>query len=130
MRTYGRTWDVLSGVPTWVVVETDANGFNDYVWATTLCQCLQLNINESPFYSTWGIPAQPSVVQNVFPDFYVSLMQQRFAPHFAALIIAKLPTPAGSPFPLYQVNITTNFGAKIQQPVGQSVPPNANPPAP
>jgi len=115
MRTYGRialnplTPDVL----TWVEVDTDANGYNDYVWLTTLIQCFKLNLGESPFWGDWGIPAKPSVVQQVFPDYYVALMQQRFAQYFAALIIAKIP---GS-VPTYQVNATTHQGAKFQMTV-------------
>lgn len=108
MRTYGRVYDEF-GVPTWIVVETDANGHNDYVWATTLVQVLKLNLGESPFYGNYGIPAHPSVVQQVFPDFYVARTQQQFSQFFASLIVAKqnLPTPT------YQISITTNAGVKM-----------------
>lgn len=110
MRTYGRTWDnSVPPRPTWQVVETDAQGFNDLVWAVTLCQCLLLNLGESPFYANYGIPAKPSVVQQVFPDFNVALTQQQFAPHFASLIVSK----QGLPTPTYKINITTNAGVKI-----------------
>ena len=37
MRIWGRTYNEL-GQSTWVAVETDANGFNDYVYATNLIQ--------------------------------------------------------------------------------------------
>lgn len=107
MRTYGRVKNP-DGTLRWVVVSTDPDGSNDYVWLTTLAQCLLLNLGESPFYGNSGIPAQQSVIQQIFPDFYVSLTQQQFAPHFAALTVAKL---AGTT-PHYRVNATTHQGVK------------------
>jgi len=105
MRVYGR--DVKTG--SWVEVQTDSTGANDYVYITSLVQCLKLNINESPFWANWGIPAQQSVVQQIFPDFYVALMQQRFSPYFAALQITKVQSTT----PTYNVSITTNQGVKM-----------------
>ena len=40
MRTYGRVGQVNGIGGTWVVIETDANGFNDNVYLTTLAQVL------------------------------------------------------------------------------------------
>jgi hypothetical protein len=105
MRTYGR----VGGTGAWTVVETDADGFNDYVYVATLGQCLKLNLNESPFYSSYGIPAKPAVIQQVFPDFYVQMTQQSFAPYFASLIIAKQQSAT----PTYRVDITTQQGVKV-----------------
>jgi hypothetical protein len=105
MRVYGR--DVKTGA--WVEVQTDDTGANDYVYITALVQCLKLNINESPFWANWGIPAQQSVVQQIFPDFYVALMQQRFSPYFASLQITKVQSTT----PTYNVSITTNQGVKM-----------------
>ncbi len=110
MRTYGRIQDILTKQLRWVVVETDSNGFDDYVWITTLCQCLKLNLGESPFYADYGIPAHPSVVSQVQPDFYVARTQQQFAQHFASLIIVK----TSSAPPTYRVNIITNYGTTVQ----------------
>lgn len=109
MRTYGRTTDVLTGVKTWHVVTTDAAGFDDLVWVTTLAQVLQLNLGESPFYGNYGIPAHPSVVQQVFPDFYVLYTQQRFASKFASLLVSKLPLPE----PVYQIQVMTHQGVVL-----------------
>ena len=92
-------------------VQTDANGNNDMVWLTTLCQVLLLNLNESPFYATFGIPAQQSVIQQVFPDYYVSLTQQIFSQFFASLIITKLDSPT----PTYQVLVRTHQGVVINR---------------
>ena len=83
-----RTWGRINGV--WTEVSTDANGNNDLVWLTTLIQVLKLNLNESPFFGNYGLPAHQSVVQQVAPDFYVAQTQQQFAQYFASLIIARV----------------------------------------
>lgn len=107
MRTYGRLY-AEDGTYQWVQISTDENGYNDAVWLTTLAQCLALNLNESPFYATYGIPAQPSIVQQLFPDFYVYQTQSQFSPYFASLIITKLDSPT----PTYRVNATLQSGSK------------------
>ena len=108
MRTYGRIRNP-DGSRTWVLVETDANGFNDMVYVTTLIQCLLLNLGESPFYASYGIPAKPSIVQQIVPDYYVARTQQQFSVFFASLVVAKqLSNP-----PTYRINITTHQGVKI-----------------
>jgi hypothetical protein len=109
MRTYGRVYDA-DGKPTWVQVTTDANGFDDWVWLTTLIQNFKLNLGESPFYANRGIPAKPAVVQQVFPDYYVALTQQFFSPRFASLVIAKQQSAT----PTYRVNVTTHQGVKAE----------------
>jgi len=124
MRTYGRIFAVNPdgsrvkpqppGYPYWVKVTTDANGFNDLVYLVTLCQCFLLNLNESPFYSQYGLPAKDSVVQQVWPDYNVARTQQQFSGYFANLIVAREP---GATAPTYKVNVTTNYGAKISQTV-------------
>lgn len=100
MRTYGRIGTQ------WVQVDTDANGFEDAVWMTTLVQCLKLSIGESPFFGNYGIPAQQSVVTQVFPDFYVAQTQKQFAPLFASLIVTKIENPS----PEYRISVTTQQG--------------------
>lgn len=107
MRIWGRITNP-DGSKTWKVVETDAQGFNDWVYVTNLAQVLLLNLNESPFFADWGIPAQPAVIQQVQPDYYVALTQKRFAPRFAALTVAKLDDPT----PHYRINVTTHQGVK------------------
>lgn len=118
MRTYGRVYFEGDGVtpleePRWVVVETAPDGDNSAVMLLTLIQTLKLNLNESPFWGNYGLPAHPAVVQQVFPDYYVFLTQQRFAPFFASLIVAK----QNSPTPTYRINVTTKQGAKLTQDV-------------
>jgi hypothetical protein len=114
VRTYGRVTDEL-GNKRWVVVTTDANGFNDEVYLTTLAQCLKLNLGESPFFSNYGLPAHESVVTQVFPTFYVMRTQQQFAPFFASLIITQVPGVAADKFhapgPTYNVKAVTHQGA-------------------
>jgi hypothetical protein len=112
MRTYGRTTDEY-GNKTWVVVTTDANGFNDQVYITTLIQCLLLNLGESPFYANYGIPGQQSLITQVMPDYYVLQTQSQFSPYFASLQVAKL----NSADPTYQINIITNSGSKVDETV-------------
>ena len=111
MRTFGRTYDEF-GKATWVEVQTDANGFNDYVYVTALVQELKLNLGESPFWGNRGIPAEPSVVTQIAPDYYTFLMQKRYAPYFMNLLITRLPD---YPTPTYQINITTNQGVQLEQ---------------
>ena len=110
MRTYGRAYNKSDNTYTWVEVNTDANGFNDAVYVTTLIQCLKLNLGESPFNANYGIPAQQSVVTQLFPDMYVMQTQQQFAPHFASIVIAKVPNMLA---PYYNVNILTHLGSTI-----------------
>jgi hypothetical protein len=105
VRTWGRNQD---GV--WEEVTTDANGFNDRIWLVTLCQCLLLNLNESPFWAAMGIPAEQSIIQQVQPDFYVSRMAQYFSQYFASLVVAKLP---GAQNPTYRISVITSQGSKI-----------------
>ena len=112
MRTYGRIPNGAGGL-TWVEVTTDANGYNDDVYLTTLCQVLSLFLNESPFYANYGIPAQQSVMQQIMPDFYASMTQQQFAQFFASLAIARV---SANP-PTYQVNVLTNSGAILTRTV-------------
>ncbi len=93
----------------WVEVSTDANGNNDLVYVTALCQVLQLNLNESPFYANFGIPAIQAVQQQIPPDYYVALTQQAYAPYFASLLISRV----GGVTPTYQINVLTHSGVRI-----------------
>lgn len=79
------------------------------VWVTTLCQVLLLNLGESPFYADYGIPAHPAVIQQVFPDYYVTFTQMKFAQYFASLIVSKVNVPD----PTYNINVTTHNGVKL-----------------
>ena len=108
MRTYGRVSDAY-GRKSWAIVTTDQTGSNDYVWVTTLCQCLRLVLGEDPFNASYGIPAQLSIITQVFPDYYVAQTQMQFAQYFASLSVQKLPLPA----PVYDINVMTNRGVQI-----------------
>ena len=120
MRTYGRTRDVLTGNKTWWVITTDNNGFNDSVYLTTLAQVCKLNLGESPFFANYGIPAHPSVVMQIYPDFYMVRTQQQFAGYFASLIMTPAPISQGAadsddgrPVPAYNISVLTNYGSII-----------------
>lgn len=106
-----RTWGRVNGV--WTQVQTDANGLNDLVYVTALIQVLQLGLGESPFYANYGIPAQASLVQQVFPDFYVMLAQQLFSQYFASLSISRTDPDN----PTYAVKIITHAGVVINETV-------------
>ena len=94
----------------WVEVTTDANGNNDLVYFTTLAQVLKLSLGESPFFANYGIPARQSVMQQVWPDFYVALTQQTFAPFFASLLLSKSAT---AQVPTYTITAITHAGVPI-----------------
>ena len=108
MRVWGRVYTSPTQW-TWEAAETDANGNDDLPSATWFVQCCKLSVGESPFFGDWGLPAQQAVIQQVFPDYYVSLMQQRFAPYFASLLVAK----SSSATPTYSVTIVTHQGVKL-----------------
>jgi hypothetical protein len=118
MRTYGRIVPdpLYPDVKKWVIVETDANGFDDMVWLTTLIQTIKLNLGESPFFANYGIPAHASVVSQLAPDYYMNLTQQKFASHFLSLVISRqldAPDERGVLSPYYLVNVITQYGAQL-----------------
>lgn len=105
-----RTWGRPAGSAQWIEVSTDPAGSNDYVFITTLAQCLRLNYGGSPFFGSSGIPAHQTVTTQVQPDYYVQMTQKQFSGYFASLQIAKL-----SSFPpTYQVNVVTHAGTPVQ----------------
>lgn len=110
MRTYGRVTDPTTGARWWVEVGPDANGYNDSIYLTALCQVLKLNLGESPFYANWGLPAFQSVEYQYQPDFWVNLTQQRFAPYFMYLGIMKIPEQY-PPTPRYNITVRFQSGA-------------------
>lgn len=109
LRGWGRPHNRDGTYGPWTEVTTDQNGQDDLVWFTTLCQVLLLNLNESPFFANYGIPAHPSVITQVYPDYYVAFTQQQFSGYFASLIVAKQNTLT----PTYNVNVTTHAGVKL-----------------
>lgn len=112
MRTYGRLPPDDAGYRRWVEISTqEETGSSDYVWVTTICQCLLLILGESPFYAQHGIPSEQAIIQQVFPDFYVFQTQRQFAAQFSSLIITKIPDTRN---PTYRVNIVTNFGTRFE----------------
>jgi hypothetical protein len=117
MRTWARIQNE-DGSKTWVQVTTDANGFNDNCWLTTLAQALKLNLGESPFYANLGIPQYQTIVTQVFPDFYVNQIQQYFAPYFASLTITRRQ---GSFPPVYDITAVCNNGAILTPYVDSSI---------
>lgn len=99
MRTWGRVTDE-NGNKKWVAVESDADGDFSYGWLTTLIQTLKLSLGESPFYAQYGIPAQQTIVTQVYPDYYVNIVQQQFSGYFSSLSISKVD---GANEPTYDI---------------------------
>ena len=115
MRTYGRSPHNTG--PNWVEVDTDANGFDDEVYLTTLAQVLLLFLGESPFYADYGIPAQQAILTQIHPDFYVRLTQQKFARFFASLSITSVRKDLNSTELVYEIAVTTNSGVSLNRSV-------------
>jgi len=108
MRTYGRVTQP-NGTKVWVEVDTSPSGDNSSVWLTTLCQCLLMVRGESPFYSNYGIPSIQAVIQQLFPDLFVSLTQQQFSAYFASLIINRTSNET----PIYSVSVMLLSGDRL-----------------
>lgn len=111
MRTWGRQY-AKDGTYQWVEVTTDPNGFSDNLWLTTLVQALKLNLGESPFYANLGIPQYQTIMTQVMPSYYVSNIQQYFAPKFASLTIVQVPNKFP---PAYNVTAVCHSGAVINE---------------
>ena len=127
-RTYGRLQNkdgtfqrTADGSYKWIVVQTDANGQNGYVWLTTLCQCLQLVLGESPFYAQYGIPSIQSVLTQVYPDYYVQRTQQQFQQYFTSLSVIRTtnttPDASGQINPTYLITVVLLDGTIVQMTV-------------
>ncbi|ECG8259008.1 hypothetical protein FO131_19540 [Salmonella bongori] len=110
MRTWGRVTD-QNGNQKWVAVESDASGDFSYGWVTTLIQTLKLGLGESPFYAQYGIPTQQSIVQQIYPDYYVNITQQQFAGYFASLSVSKVESAAN---PTYDIKAVFFSGVTYQ----------------
>lgn len=109
MRAWGRTKNIDGTRGPWTAVTTDANGSNDLVYVTNLCQVLLLNLGESPFFANYGIPAQQTIQQQIYPDYYMIFTQQQFAPFFASLQITRVATFE----PTYNVQVLTHQGTTL-----------------
>ena len=120
MRTYGRVYS-RDGSYKWQEVTTDANGYNDAVYITALCQELQLQTGESPFYANRGIDVRGSLMTQVFPTYWVNQIQQNYANYFLALTITPISqtNQYGALVPVYNINIVTHKGAVINLVVPQ-----------
>lgn len=102
MRTWGRVVDANKNKQ-WVLVEPDSSGDFSYGWLTTLIQTLKLALGESPFFAQFGIPSQQSIVQQVYPDYYVNIVQQQFSGYFASLTVTKVQGTANPTYDIHAV---------------------------
>lgn len=109
MRIWGRVTNP-DGSRSWVAVETNpVTGDNSYVYLTQLCQVLLLNLGESPFYASYGLPAEQSLIAQVSPDYYMARVQQQFAQYFASLVVTKTQN---SP-PAYSISVVFFNGVTV-----------------
>lgn len=111
MRTWGRITN-QDGTKEWVSVEADADGDFSYGWLTTLIQTLKLGLGESPFYAQYGIPVQQSIVTQVYPDYYVNILQQQFSSYFTSLSVSKVD---GVDNPTYDIQVVFLNGTTYRE---------------
>jgi hypothetical protein len=109
MHTWGRTY-AEDGTYEWTKVSTDENGSNDMVYLTALSQELRLYKKESPFNADRGIDAHGSVMSQIWPDYDINLIQQRYSSYFASLTITKDDAERK---PTYSIDVMTNYGVSI-----------------
>jgi hypothetical protein len=124
-RAWGRVY-AEDGTYTWTIVTPDANGNLDAIYITALIQTLRLNLNESPFWASIGIPAHPSVISQLYPNYYVNRIQQFYAPFFANLTIVFQGAPFDAeerPVPTWDVNVLTKSGFSYSFPGIPAQPP-------
>lgn len=95
----------------WVEVVSDSINGDTYPQLTTLIQNLKLSPGESPFYAANGIPAQQSIITQIYPDFYVQQIQKQFSSQFATLGLSRRPTVE----PIYDINIITKQGTVLNE---------------
>lgn len=110
MRTWGRI--TKDNKKFWIEVKPDMDEDASYFWLTTLIQTLKLNLGESPFYINWGIPAQQSIMTQIYPDYYVNQIQSQFAPYFASLTIIRVENTLN---PTYNVNVVFFNGTTFRE---------------
>jgi len=110
MRVWGRATNP-DGSKYWVEVSTDANGLNDAVYLTAFIQCLKLNLGESPFYGNFGVPMIPSLVTQIYPDFYVQKTVTQYVAFFISLKVIRFINVLE---PSYKITVLTHSGAIME----------------
>lgn len=113
MRIYHKIKNEDTGKEEWLVLTND-----DDVYTFWLIQVLRLVYGESPFYSSYGIPAVETIATSIYPDYYVSLVKDQFNPYFASLDIQR---DTSQHDPTYNVNIITNNGQTFSDTINGSV---------
>lgn len=85
MRIYHKIKDENTNRTKWIII-TDP----DEIYVFWLIEVLRLILGESPFSADWGIPATETIATNIYPDYYVSIVKEKFAPYFQYLSIERL----------------------------------------
>jgi hypothetical protein len=119
-RVWARTPPDEFGNQTWVCVVPDPQtGSTDLLYFAALAQCLRLNLGESPFYASSGLPARQSVATQIPPDIYVARIQTQYSQYFASLVLSKVSTtPLTStkpyrPVPTYRIFAVAHSGTVL-----------------
>lgn len=97
----------------WHEVATDANGFYDDVYLTTLAQVLQSDVEESWLFPELGIPARQSVIGKTHPDYFVDRVRGYFAQFFASISITQT-TDIETNNPIYYIDVLKNDGSQFK----------------
>jgi hypothetical protein len=97
------------GTYQWVEVPQANNSDFSLGYLTTLCQVLQADLGQDPFFATYGIPTIKSLQTGVPPNLYVARTQAQFAPFFARLSIVYSTGTDGAP--IYSITAVTFSGA-------------------
>jgi len=100
MRNYG-----VDSNQNWVTI-TDPN----YVYLAATAQALRLNLNESPMYGNYGIPAQQSVASQIAPNAAIIRTQNQYAPYFSSLVITNQQS---TPQPTYNISAIFQNGVVV-----------------
>jgi len=105
MRTYGRGIDGK-----WYEVDTDANGFDDDCYLTTVAQVLTSQLQESPFFPQYGLPARESITSRTHPDYWVGKVREQFLRFFTNITIIKTVDITNNT-PTYNIDVLKNDGS-------------------
>ena len=105
MRTYGRGTDGK-----WYQVNIDVNGKDDDIWLTTMAQVCASELEESPFFPSYGLPARASIVGRTHPDFFISRIREQFSKYFTSISIVKTIDITNNA-PTYHIDVQKQNGS-------------------
>lgn len=104
MKIWTRKWQE-DGTRKWIEVT------GNQAIIAWLQNVLLLQLGEEPFYADWGIPVTQTLANRYWPDYYLNLIQQRFADQVSFIKITpeRSDNDPGTE-PLYSISIIFNDG--------------------